>query len=309
MKRKLLHIAALFLCLGLNAQPDSIKRPIVGDHTFTPVTQSNLPFTNSYFYMMTGIGKTTDLVHQLELIDGSRPIGLQGEVSFIDVGFTYQQRVRDWLAVYISFDLSARLGTELQSMLTQGANTMTGFNLGWHFKILDRDKVALSTIAEIQNLEGSFINIMGYVQDVINDHPYPSLSQKIPVLVFSTGLRFAWGLSDLVGLKASLDFAYGESYNRGENGFNMSASAGIDLDFYKRYSLPLGFAFSATITSMSDIVYVQDSYAKLMRAKIAYTKSPDFNLGIEVSYMKIPLFNQDKPPSAVSFALTSRFYF
>ena len=94
-----------------------------------------------------------------------------------------------------------------------------------------------------------------------------------------------------------------------ENGFTMSASAGIDLDFYRKYSVPLGFAFSATITSMSNVVYTQDSYAKLMRAKIAYTKSADFNLGIEVSYMKIPLFNQEKPPTAVSVALTSRFYF
>ena len=305
----MLLIVTVFLYTLAFAQSDSIKRPKVGDHTFTPVSYSNLPFTNTYLYTTTGVGQSLDLVHQLDPLDGTKLIGLQGEVSFIDIGFSYQQRVRDWLAVYISLNLSARLGTELQSILLQGVNTVSGFEIGWHIRLLESDKVALSTVVELENLHGSFINIFGFAKDIINDHPYPSLSQNIPVLAFSTGFRFAWGLNDLIGLKASTDLAYGETYVRGQNGFALGLTVALDLDFYKRYSLPLGFVISSNITSMPEIVYVQDSYAKILRAKIAYTKSPDFNLGIEFSYMKIPLVNQENPTSTYSLALAARYYF
>ena len=148
----MLLIVTVFLYTLAFAQSDSIKRPKVGDHTFTPVSYSNLPFTNTYLYTTTGVGQSLDLVHQLDPLDGTKLIGLQGEVSFIDIGFSYQQRVRDWLAVYISLNLSARLGTELQSILLQGVNTVSGFEIGWHIRLLESDKVALSTVVELENL-------------------------------------------------------------------------------------------------------------------------------------------------------------
>jgi len=295
--------------INIKAQSDSIKRPFVGDHFFTPVTQSNLPFTNTYFYTLTGFGQTLDMVHQLELIGGDRIIGLQGEVTFVDMRFAYQQRVRDWLAAYITLNVSARIGTELQSILTQGINTINGFEIGWHIKLLETEKIALSTNVELQNLQGNFINVPGFVNDIINDHPNPSLNETVPVLAFSTGLRFAWGFSDLVGVKASTIIAYGETYNRGENGFALSAGAGVDFDFYPRYSLPVGLVLHYNISSMPDIVYFNNEYAHVLQAKIAYSKASDFSLGIELSYMKVPLINQEKHPGVYSIALAARYYF
>jgi len=294
---------------NLKAQSDSIKRPSVGNHYFTPITQSNMPSTNTYLSTLTGFGQTLDLVHQLELIDGAPLIGLQGEVTFIDVGFAYQQRVRDWLAAYISLNVSARIGTELQSILTQGVSTIGGFEIGWHIKLLETEKIALSTNIELQNLEGNFVNVLGFVNDIIDGHPNPSLNKTVPVLAFSTGLRFAWGLNDLIGIKASANMAYGETYNRGENGFSLSTGAGIDFDFYPRYSLPVGLVIHYNISSMPEIVYVDDKYAQILQTKLAYTKASDFNLGIEFSYMKVPFINQEKSPSVYSVALAARYYF
>jgi len=295
--------------LNIKAQSDSIIKPFVGDHFFTPVTHSKLPFTNTYFYTLTGFGQTLNLVHQLELIDGDYLIGLKGEVTFVDMGFAYQQRVRDWLAAYISLNVSARIGTELQSILTQGVNTINGFEIGWHIKLFENEKIALSTNIELQNLQGKFINVLGFVKDVINGHPNPSLNKNVPVLTFATGLRFAWGLNDLIGVKSSTNLAYGETFNRGENGFALSAGAGIDFDFYHRYSLPVGLVLHYNITSMPDLVFFNDKYAHVLQTKLAYTKASDFSLGIELSYMKVPLINQEKHPSVYSIALAARYYF
>jgi hypothetical protein len=302
---------ALLICFPLSGltQSDSTKRPSVGDHIFTPVTYSNLPFTNTYFYTMIGYGQTTDLVHSIDWITGGSFRGLHGEVTFLDLGFAYQQRVRDWLAAYVNFDVSARVGTELQSILSQGVNTLTSFDLGWHIKLLEGDRVALSATFELENNEGSFINVLGFVQDVINNLPNPSLSEKVPLLAAGTGLRFAYGLNDFIGFKFSTDIAYGESYTRGENAFTYSTGAGVDLDFNPRYSIPVGVVFFYSISSMPDLVIIKDKTAQMARLKIAYTKAFDFNLGVEYSYMKMPFLNQERPPTVQSFSLVARYYF
>lgn len=299
----------LLLCQRAGAQSETITRPSLGGHVFTPVTYANTPFTNSYFSILTGFGQTTDLVHQLGSIGNYQPRGLNGEVTFINMSFSYQQQLREWFAAYISFGLSTRVGTELQSLLSQGISTLTSFDIGWNIKLLEREKCTLSTIVELQNHQGSFINVAKYFDELINNHPDPSMKASIPVLVFGTGVRFAYGLSDLIGFKASTDLAYGESYTRGENSFTFSAGGGIDLDFYPRYSLPLGIMMHYSISSMPDFVYIEDEHAHMIRAKIAYTRSSEYSLGVEYSYMKVPLLTQQKYTSVQSIALTIRFYF
>jgi len=296
------------LCGVVKAQSDTTKRPYLGGHVFTPVTYSNTPFTNTYVSIFTGFGQTTDLVHQLGSIGNYQPRGLAGEVTFINMGLSYQQQVREWLAAYISLSISARVGTELQSILSQGINSLMSFNIGWNIKLVEREKFVLSTIVELQNHQGSFINVLKYVKELINNHPNPSISENIPVLAFASGFRFAYGLNDLIGFKASTDLAYGETYIRGENGFAFNVGGGIDLDFYPRYSLPVGVMMYYNITSMPDFVYVDGEYGQMVKAKIAYTKSTEFSLGVEYSYMKVPLLNQQNA-AVQSITLTMRFYF
>lgn len=299
----------IFICMGVRAQSDSTKRPSLGEHVFTPVTNSNLPFINTYFSTLTGFGQTLNLTHQIDLPDNIQFGGLAGEVTFIDMGFAYQQRVRDWLAAYITLNVSARLGTQLQSILAQGFSTISSFKIGWHIKLAEGNKFALSTIVELQNNQGSLVSVLGFIKDVINDHPNPSITRNVPVLAAVTGIRFAYGLNNLVGFKVSSDLAYGETYTPGKNGFAFSGSAGIDLDFYPRYSLPVGFVLNYSMTSMPDFVLIDGKKARMIRGKIAYTKATDFSLGIEFSYMKVPMINMDEPPSVASFALVARYYF
>ena len=309
-QRALTIFLQLMLCFlfmpALIAQSDTLKKPRIGNHIFTPITYSNLPFTNSYISTHTGIGTTSGLVttpFDLQLK------GLEGEVSFVELGFSYQQRVRDWLAVYMELSLSARVGTEFQSILAQGFSAITSFAIGWHIKLYEGEKSRLSMILELQNHSGSFINVLGFVEDIINNHPYPTLNETVPVLAIASGLRYAYALNETVGFKSSAKLAYGETYTRGSYGFAFDGGAGIDLNFYPRYSVPVGFVLTYDITTMPGFVYVDGQASQMIQTKIAYTKASDFNLGLEFSYFKYPLVNQSSPVTALSVGLAARYYF
>jgi hypothetical protein len=295
----------LFLS-GLKAQSDTLLKPSVGNHIFTPVTYSSLPFTNSYFSTHTGIGTTSGLVSKIADLPFE---GLQGEVTFVEMGFAYQQRVRERLAAYINLTFSARLGTDFQSMIAQGFSSITSFDIGWHIKLLEANKSQLSMILELQNHKGSFVNVLGFVQDIINDHPNPSLNETVPVLVIASGLRYAYALNETIGFKASATLAYGETYNRGEYGFAFDGGFGVDFNLYPRFSIPIGIVLTFDNTNMPDFVYVAGKNSQIIQVKIAYTKASDFSLGLEFSFMKYPFLNQAKPVTAFSAGLASRFYF
>lgn len=309
-QRALTIFLQLMLCFlfmpALIAQSDTLKKPRIGNHIYTPITYSKLPFTNSYISTHTGIGTTSGLVTVPNYLQLQ---GLEGEVSFVELGFSYQQRVRDWLAVYMELSLSARVGTEFQSMLAQGFSAITSFNIGWHVKLYEGEKSRLSMILELQNHRGSFINVLGFVEDIINNHPYPTLNETVPVLAIASGFRYAYALNETVGFKSSAKLAYGETYTRGSYGFAFDGGAGIDLNFYPRYSVPVGVVLTYDITSMPGFVYVEGKASQMIQTKIAYTKASDFSLGLEFSYFKYPLVNQSSPVTAVSVGLAARYYF
>jgi hypothetical protein len=201
------------------------------------------------------------------------------------------------------------VGTELQSILTQGFSTITSFDIGWHFRLSEGEKYRLSGIIELQNNKGGFVNLLGFVQDIINEYPNPSLNETVPLLVFASGLRYAYALNETIGFKASAAMAYGETYTRGENGFSFDGGAGVDFNLYPKYSIPIGFVVIYDITTMPDFVYLEGEKAQMIQAKIAYSKASDFSLGIEFAYNKYPFLNQEKPVALRTIALSARYYF
>jgi len=299
-------ILSIFLEPALMAQSDTLKHPRVGNHAFTPITFSKLPLINTHLSTQTGLGSSSGLVSNIGDLSVE---GLAGEVTFFEMGFAYQQKVRNWLAAYMDINVSARLGTELQSILVQGFSAITSFNIGWHIRLAEGKKSLLSGILELQNHNGSFTNLLGFMEDILNDNPNPSLSENIPLLVFSTGFRYAYGLNETVGFKASSALAYGERYVRGKYGYSFDVGAGIDFNFYPRYSVPLGLVLIYEITSMPDFVFVDGENSKFIEIKIAYTKASDFSLGLEFAFMKYPFINQPEYVTVRYAALSARYYF
>jgi hypothetical protein len=201
------------------------------------------------------------------------------------------------------------VGTELQSILAQGFNTIANFNIGWHIRLSEGKKYRLSGTIELQNNKGSFINLLGFVQDIINERPNPSLNETIPLLVIGSGLRYAYAINETIGLKAAATLAYGETYTRGQYGISFDGGAGVDFNFYPKYAVPIGLVFIYDITSMPSFVYVEGEKSQMLQGKIAYTKASDFSLGIELALARYPFLNQKKPVAMRTVSLSARYYF
>lgn len=291
------------------AQEKEVKIPTLNNHIFVPISNICSPFIVTNLEINTGVGSTKGLHFATLKINDEIVLGIEGDIAFIDLGVKYQQRVRDWISLYINYSYSARLGTELQSLLFQGINTFKSFEIGWNLKMFEGEKYMLSANLNLQNHEGNFINILGFINDIIDTVPNSSISKTVPILVGDVGFRFAYGLNNLLGFRIENDISWGETYTREKEAFRFSFSTAVDINFYSRYDFPLGLVFCYKLTSQPELVYVDSKLAHMFLGKIAYTGSSDFSIGLYVGYLKIPLPDLDKSPGVLNLNLSTKFYF
>lgn len=304
----------VLISMELTAQADdstklSQRRPKHGDHNFVYLTGARTPEMNSEVFTFMGGGQTSDLQYQIFDIDGWDGIGLTGSVVFVHLNAKYQQLVRDWLSVFVRYNVASRIGTDVQSVLGHGVNTITSFEIGWKLKVYQGNKSILSTSFELQNHSGNFMNISKFIKDIIGNNPNASITQNIPVLTGGVGIQYAYGINDLFGLSTYIDVGYGETYVRGKNAVRFLAGASFDVNFYERYDFPIGLAVNGALNSEPDLVYVDGKIAKLIQFKVAYTGSLDFSLGIEIGAAYTPLPGVKDDPLFGTIGLASRYYF
>lgn len=285
------------------------KKPVAGPHEFVPISGINLPMIHTKFTTYVGGGQTSNFFLPVFELPNGRVVGLKGDILFVDAGVTYHQRVRDWLGVYLKYRVAARLGTNVQTVIAQGYNSISSFEIGWKFKIFEGEHSYLSATLEMQNHKGNFVDIYGYIVDVINQHPFPSISDNVPVITGGVGLQYAFGFGELLGVSLQSEIDYGETYTRGENGIRFMSSLAVDVNFHDKFDIPIGLAVATIFTSQQEVVYVDGRVAKMALWKIAYTGAQDFNVGLEWSLMKSPMPSVTNEPTVSTIALSSRFYF
>ena len=204
MNKKIITYIATLFCVFFFfektfSQENKRNIPSLNSHEFIQVTGSKSPFIETTVFTYMGYGETENYSVPLFDLGDYKAIGLTGEILFADLVFNYQQRIRNWLAFYVRYNLAARLGADVQSVLGHGFNTITSFEIGWKIKLIERPKYILSTHIELQNHTGNFVNILGFIKDIRNNHLNPKVSEKVPVLTGGTGLMLAYGINDLFG--------------------------------------------------------------------------------------------------------------
>lgn len=308
-----LAILIFFYLVGLSfplkAQEIQGQKPELNGHTFVPVSTLHTPFNNTSLTLPIGIGSTSNFNFTPTVPELDSLLGQDGEVLFAVLGFRYNQKVQDWISFHINLSLAARLGTDVESLLSQGFNTVINFELGSMIKVYQTKKTRLSFSTGIQNYDANFVDIGGFVEDVVNGNSDAKMVRQIPALTASAGLHFAWGINDLFGVRAEGVYAYGETFTRGRTDGFYSIKAGFDVNFNQRYKVPLGVALTYQVTTEPEIVYVDNESAQMYFFKIAYTGRKDFDIGIEGGTMIIPFENIDKKPSVEIASLTMSYFF
>jgi hypothetical protein len=295
------------LCLGFTVGPmvgttwaqtsdttavvKDLKRPVLGPHRFVPNPIVEDPFPRTFVRNSLGIGKALDLAVLPEFVFGTDTIpGVTGDLLFALLDFEYQQRIKDWMGFWFTAKLRGRLGSDVGALVAEGVTLSTGFEIGWLFKFLETDRIAMSATAEVRKNDLTGVNLFNFLQGVIDSQPVP-LVKKVPTLWTGGGLRFAWAANTWLGVTANGTLLYGESPDRTKSGaVSGKASLGASLDFTSLIHVPVGVALGADWFS-DDPSGESSNSSRGVLLRIAYTGRDDFVIALDLSNARTTLFS------------------
>ncbi len=315
MKYLYLIIFTLFVGYGnVFAQNDTtkivLKKTMLNGHVFTSINTSKSASINTYLNTELGVGNTGTLNLPGIKIGDYEILSFTGSVTFITAEVDYRQQINDWLALRLGISMGGRMGSNMPTILVDGLNTFNGGSIGWDFRLAQKQKFQMAGSVFLKNISGSFIDIAGYVKDLINDVPFAAVVKNVPVLTVGVGGQGAWAFNKTFGLQFGADFSYGESFNRGEKSFYTSFNISGDMDLMPKRNIPLGFAIGHSISSNPEDTYLELIYTNIYSFKIAYTGSSDFDLGIQFLTNRVKLSEAiDNDPMIFKTQLDFKFYF
>ncbi len=142
---------------------------VLNGHAFIPSEIVRSPFALSYFSTRTGGGIAFGLKTPFVDFDGQSLGTLEGDVGFMTLGFEYQQRFGSWFAGRASFNGTARIGIDEQSILAQGVSGAYVFSFGGTGRILQTDKVILSGALDFSNAQLIGVDPYGFASSIIEE--------------------------------------------------------------------------------------------------------------------------------------------
>ena len=314
--RRFFIILSVFLGVYGNviAQNDTtkivLKKSMLNGHIFNSINTSKSAFINTYLNTELGIGNTGNLALPGINVGDYEIFSFTGSVSFFTTNIDYRQKINDWLALRLAYSVGGRIGSNMSTILVDGLNTFSGGSVGWDFRLVQKQKFQMAGSVFVKNIDGSFIDIAGYVHDIINDIPFAEAVKNISVLTAGMGVQGAYAFNKTYGLQFGGDFSYGESFVRNEKSLFSSFNISGDMDLMPKKRIPLGFAVGYEISSNPEDTYLEFIYTNIYSGKIAYTGSSDFDLGIQFITHKVKLSDAiEKDPMLVKTQLDFKFYF
>jgi len=259
----------------------------LGGHYFTPSNSIKLPFILTHVRTSLGIGGINDLRYPLINLGEKEFVYLQGDISTALLSIEYQHAVKDWLAVYIRSGLIGRLGSDFGTLIKQGVNYATSFDIGWMIHVYRNDKYALSTNFGVTNGNYSFISLQNFIQDVINEVPNSSIIMTNNSLYGLAGVKAAHGFNQFIGLNIVADLGYGEAIHRElENTWFTILGLNADLNFTDLINTPLsvslGYLYSSYPKTNDDIIFNNN----VILSQLNYIGQINFILSLDISFSR-----------------------
>jgi hypothetical protein len=268
-----------------------LKRPKLGPHRFIPNPVTEDPFPRTFVRNSLGIGTALDLPLTPDIVVGTDTIpALTGDLIFALLDFQYSQRIKEWMGFWATVKVRGRLGDNLGALVAEGVTLSTAFDIGWMFKFLETDRIAISATAQVT--KGSFtgMNLFSFIEGVIDSQPVP-LVQKVPTLWVGPGLRFAWAANTWLGVTANGRLMYGEGADRTKaSSAFWTLSAGASLDFASLINVPVGLVLAAQMAA-DDPNGESNNTSRSGLLRIAYTGRDDFVVALDISSLHTTLFS------------------
>ena len=268
-----------------------LKRPVLGPHRFIPNTIAQDPFPRTFVRNSLGVGTALDLPLTPDIVIGTDTIdAITGDLIFALLDFQYSQRIKEWMGFWANVRVRGRLGDNVGALVAEGVTLTTGFEIGWMFKFLETDRIAMSATAQVNKGSVTGMNLFSFIEGVIDSQPVP-LIRKVPTLWVSPGLRFAWAANTWLGVTANGAFMYGEGADRtkaSQSAWKLSGAA--SLDFTSLIHVPVGLVLAGQWAS-DDPNGESKNSSRSALLRIAYTGRDDFVIALDLSSVQSTLFS------------------
>jgi hypothetical protein len=290
------------------------KIPRLGDHTFVPNSTIKEPFVVGYIRNATGAGTSSKIRLPLVVLPDSTVIGdIDASIAAVLIQFEFQYAMKDWVAALIRVDAAGRLGTNEQSLISEGVTGVIGYELGWMFRLLESRRDYLSLTVSMESNMAAVVNLLNWIDRIIEEgeiSPDNRLIRKPDSLRGLLGLRYARGLSSLFGLNAAGNLGYGEKLGtRRDNGLSYNLGLGISCNPYRKTGVPLGAFLGYRLTNYADMGDDLSGASHQIDLRFSYTGFPDLNVAFDTHYMIVPVEGFTDNARFVSFEIALRYYY
>ena len=291
---------------------DELKVPLLGNHQFVTNNYVADPFLKTAVRNTLGMGQALNVDIPVVVIDGEELLALRGDILFLNLDFEYQHRVKDWLGVWGRFLVLGRLGSGTEALISQGITAISGFDLGWLFKLHQTRNTQLSGSLSLTNSSSTIVNLLNFINGIIEgDFSFNNkLVRNIPSLRVNSGLRYAWAVNDLFGTYLLGELNYGQSaVERGQGKLFYRFGGVLDFDLSARTVFPFGVALGALYSSLPRTGDLTKKNSQSFFLKVAYNTEKDFSIGIETSLDLIPMESSSKSLKAGLSTITMQYFF
>ena len=164
--KSLLLLMLLALASPVLAQDEAM--PALDDHVFVPATQIEDPFLNGYVQTVVALGQAANSnVPSITLPDSTVIVGSRVEQLFFGLGFTYQHRMKDWLAVIAQVDAAGRLGSNTRTLIAEGLTGTVGYQLGWKIRAIETRSFLMSGSVRLSNNSSMLVNLLQWAEGIV----------------------------------------------------------------------------------------------------------------------------------------------
>lgn len=260
----------------------------LGAHFFTVSNTLGSPFLLTNLTTFLGIGGVSDLQYAIPSIgDESETKYIKGNLTLALFGLTYQHALKEWLAVYFGFIVNTRMGSDHVTLLKEGINYSSAFNVGWLIEILRTKDLALSGRFQVNNGSYSIISIENFTEDIISGNEDASLITDKYSTTGELNVGASYGISSFLGLNGVFGLGYGESIeDKQSNELFVDASIELDMNFTDMINVPLsvilGYKYNS-FPSNSSMLYFDDN---IFFGQISYIGRDDFIISLNFALSK-----------------------
>ena len=289
------------------------KGPRLGKHLFSPLAGVQLPFIRTTTTLNVGAATSFGLQLPIIEVDGQPIYASVGELAVVGFTARHEQAIKSWMSFYVELQLTGRLGTNITSLIGQGINTATGFDLGWNVRVLENDRWSIITGLGLEDGSFTTIDIQRWAQGIIDSGKVTASNQLFdtkPALKLTWTSSVAHTFNEALGMYGNLTVGAGEPKTRNAN-YNLllDALVALSVDWNHVIEIPIGTTVGVEYRENPGISSADEGAYKNFYLRLGYTGEDAFGLGVQLGYLLAPIGGAVEQVGFVAGTLDMRFYF